>query len=40
MSSRNFSSEISRDKGWEILSEKGFQAVRAVSIDEDKYSLS
>ena len=39
MSSRNFSSEISRDKGWEILSEKGFQTVRAVSIDEDWSAL-
>ena len=39
MSSRNFSSEISRDKGWEILNEKGFQTVRAVSIDEDWSAL-
>lgn len=39
MSSRKFSSEISRDNGWEILSEKGFQTVRAVSIDEDWSAL-
>ena len=32
MSSRKFSSKINRDNGWEILSDMGFQTVRAVQL--------
>jgi hypothetical protein len=33
--SKNYKSEISRDHGWGILGECGFECVRAVAIDED-----
>jgi hypothetical protein len=38
-SSRSYSSEISRDQGWEPLGTIGFEAVRAVAIDQDWSAL-
>lgn len=34
-SSRKYKAEINRDKGWEILGESGFEAVRQVAINND-----
>lgn len=34
-SSRRYKSEISRDRGWQILGDLGFEPVRSVAIDED-----
>jgi hypothetical protein len=33
--SKRYKSEISRDNGWQVLGELGFEPVRAVAIDED-----
>ena len=33
--SKRYKSEISRDRGWRVLGELGFECVRAVAIDED-----
>jgi hypothetical protein len=33
--SKKYRSEISRDKGWQILGHFGFEGVRGVAIDED-----
>ncbi len=38
-SSKKYSSEINRDNGWAILGKLGFEAVRAVAIDEDWSAL-
>jgi hypothetical protein len=37
--SKKYKVEISRDKGWEILRENGFETVRAVAIDNDWSAL-
>jgi hypothetical protein len=34
-SSKKYKSEITRDHGWQILGELGFEGVRAIAIDED-----
>jgi len=34
-SSKNYKSEISRDGGWRVVGEMGFEPVRMVAIDED-----
>ena len=34
-SSKKYTTEISRDTGWAILGENGFEAVRNVAIDDD-----
>ena len=33
--SKKYTSEISRDYGWEILGEFEFEAVRSVAVDQD-----
>jgi hypothetical protein len=33
--SKNYRSEISRDKGWHVLGQLGFEGVRGIAIDED-----
>lgn len=33
--SKKYKSEINRDHGWQALGDLGFEAVRAVAIDED-----
>ena len=38
-SSDRFSSDISRDKGWDILKKNGFKAVRQVSVDDNFSAL-
>jgi hypothetical protein len=38
-SSKKYTSEINRDKGWKALGDLGFEPVRAVAIDEDWSSL-
>jgi hypothetical protein len=37
--SKKYNVEISRDKGWNLLRELGFETVRAVSIDADWSAL-
>lgn len=37
--SSQYSIEISRDKGWDILRDNGFDTVRSVSIDDDWSAL-
>jgi len=37
--SKKYKSEISRDRGWDILRKLGFDTVRAVAIDEDWSAL-
>ena len=37
--SKKYKVEISRDKGWDELRKKGFDTVRAVSIDDDWSAL-
>ncbi len=37
--SKKYKVEINRDNGWEALGKKGFEPVRAVSIDEDWSAL-
>lgn len=39
VSSKKFISDISRDKGWELLNSYGFEPVRQVAIDEDWSAL-
>ena len=34
-SSKKYKSEISRDSGWKVLGDAGFEPVRMVAIDED-----
>ena len=34
-SSKRYSSEIDRDRGWDVLGAAGFEPVRMVAIDED-----
>ena len=34
-SSKKFASDISRDKGWQVLGDLGYEGVRQVAIDED-----
>ena len=34
-SSKKYKSEISRDNGWQVLGDTGFEPVRMVAIDED-----
>lgn len=34
-SSKKFKSDLSRDKGWDVLTESGLAGIRLVSIDED-----
>lgn len=34
-SSKNFSSDLSRDFGWKVLNDSGLDGIRLVSIDED-----
>lgn len=38
-SSKRFKSEISRDSGWQILGDLGFEPVRNIAIDEDWTAL-
>lgn len=38
-SSKNYKSEINRDKGWEQLGEQGFEPVRQVSVNDDFSAL-
>ena len=38
-SSRKYSSELSRDEGWDSLNNHGFDPVRAVAIDDDWSAL-
>lgn len=38
-SSKRYQSDISRDSGWEVLGERGFEPVTQVSIDEDWSAL-
>lgn len=38
-SSKRYQSDISRDAGWEVLGERGFEPVTQVSIDEDWSAL-
>jgi len=38
-SSKKYNSDISRDKGWDLVNSHGFQPVRQVSIDEDWSAL-
>jgi hypothetical protein len=33
--SKKYKSQISRDHGWNVLGQEGFEAVRMVAIDED-----
>jgi hypothetical protein len=37
--SRNLSSDIDRDHGWEVLINRGFDKVRLVSVDDDWSAL-
>ena len=37
--SRKYTSEINRDRGWQTLGALGFEPVRAVAIDEDWSAL-
>lgn len=37
--SKKYKTEISRDKGWDILTENSFETVRAIAIDEDWSAL-
>lgn len=37
--SKNFSSDIDRDHGWEVLIDRGFDKVRQVAIDDDWSAL-
>ena len=34
-SSKNYKSEINRDRGWQVLGDAGFEPVRMVAIDAD-----
>jgi hypothetical protein len=34
-SSKNYSSEIDRDRGWKVLNDSGFHGIRMVKIDDD-----
>jgi hypothetical protein len=34
-SSKKYSSDITRDNGWEVLISRGFDKVRQISVDED-----
>ena len=38
-SSKKYTSEISRDYGWEILGEFEFQAVRSFAVDQDQNAM-
>lgn len=38
-SSKKYKSDISRDDGWQILGDAGFEGVRMVAIDEDWSAL-
>ncbi len=38
-SSKRRKSEINRDRGWQILGELGFEAVRQITVDEDWSAL-
>ncbi len=38
-SSKNYDSDISRDKGWGLVSSHGFEPVRQVSINDDWSAL-
>ncbi len=38
-SSKKYNSDISRDKGWDLVNSHGFQPVRQVSIDADWSAL-
>lgn len=38
-SSKRYQSDISRDSGWDLLGERGFEPVTQVSIDEDWSAL-
>jgi hypothetical protein len=33
--SKRYTSQINRDKGWQVLGDLGFEPVRSVAIDED-----
>ena len=37
--SKKYKSDISRDNGWSVLGEAGFEAVRQIAIDEDWSAL-
>lgn len=34
-SSKKYASEVTRDEGWEVMGEAGFEPVRMVAVDED-----
>lgn len=38
-SSKNYKCEFSRDSGWAVLGEEGFEGVRMVAIDQDWSAL-
>ena len=38
-SSKRYRSELSRDSGWQVLGDLGFEGVRLVAIDEDWSAL-
>lgn len=38
-SSKKYQSDISRDQGWQVLGDAGFEAVRQIAIDDDWSAL-
>ena len=34
-SSKRYTSELSRDEGWQVLGDLGFEGVRMIAVDED-----
>ncbi|MBE2281593.1 MAG: hypothetical protein IAE91_14475 [Ignavibacteriaceae bacterium] len=38
-SSKKYKSDLTRDEGWEIMGERGFEPVRQIAIDDDWSSL-
>ena len=38
-SSKKINSEVTRDKGWDVLNNAGFHGIRIVSLDEDWSAL-
>ena len=39
LSSKRMASEVSRDRGWQALRDRGFDTVRVIAIDEDWSAL-
>ena len=38
-SSKKFSSDLERDKGWKVLNDAGFHGIRMVAVDDDWSAL-